>query len=411
MQTSSLGHEEQYWIDCAVDAGDISAVAWNAIVLWGDRKKIEELIEAKTAAYARRGWRHSLRYTALMVEDYGLDLTLAQPIDIQRSMMACAVIFARRWIRDHAEIIADWNRTDSTTGGALVEHKRAPLIDRNGLPTRRARRRIMAPKSIRRYVKLDDESLPHLVDIAARLRRLPWPDSLSESQIIMALLDAQREEIRVKHERAVREAHARLFSEPTKPYRIVRQERRRSRRRIIKAATIAAAVLGAPTVSAFARGESVEMRGEKMILAVKPKSSLGVNGHGGCDLTIKSLDGAALGKLCCYFESTPALDQLAAFALHMASGEEDAVLSAGNVYSITEAGAEHPLIIGRKTLPTISEIASGYERDSIFREAYFCLRGTHYEEAILNRVWGRDAKRLRALWGSMASDDLGMVES
>lgn len=281
-------------------------------------------------------------------------------------------------------------------GSAMENFRRCRRITRDGYPTPRARRKIMGARTIRHYVKHDDELIPHLKDIAKRLRRLPWPESLDERRIVFDLIEAQRTAIRAKHDQAVRRLLARIDAREIKlkPYRILRQEKRKNRRRVIKAAAIAAAVLGTSAVSAFARGAPVEMRGEKIILEARPRVSIFDVGHGGCDLTIKAPDGAALGKLCCYFDQTPVLDQLAAFALHIAAGEEDTILETGNVYSMTEAGAAHPLIASRKKVETIGD----HRRDRIFAEAYFTVRGRVYEETLAVQVFGRDSKKLRALW-------------
>lgn len=393
MQSSSLHHEEQYFIDCAAEYGEITPAAWYAIMLWGDRARVEAIISAPQRG---RGWRASRKITCLALEDYATELTLSMPIEIQRAMMACAVVHSAKWISDAADALIYWNFDDSTRGGALRGFRKVCLCDHNYNPTPRAKRRLFARRAIRRYVKMDAESVPHMVDLAHRLRRLPWPESMSEYRIIMDMLAEQREAIRRRQVDAQRAAMDRVLNRG-KPYRVIRKERRQLRRKIIRSAAIASAVLGASAVSAFARGEPVEMRGERMILEAAPSSSIGRDGHGACNLTIKDIDGEPLGSLCCYFDKTPALDQLAAFALHMAAGEEDTVLEIGNVYAVTQAGATHPLIAGRIKAPIQGPPILDGERRRAALERYKSATKHIYVDAVEKAVWGRDAARVISL--------------
>jgi hypothetical protein len=394
MQATPLAHEHQYFIDCALESGEISAACHNALSLWADAGRVDAVIESE--GRPRAGWRKSRKAICLALEDYALALLLSRPAHVQRAAMACALIHARQVIVELAEFAADWNFEDATTGGVW-------LCDDEFWPTPRALRRLMSPRAIRRYVKLDDSSIRHARDIADRLRRLPWPETLQEAGLILDLLNGAREELRRKHEIAAREIAERVFArERRAPYRIIRRERRAQRKTIVRAAGIAAALLGASTVSAFARGEPVALHGETMTLEARAARGLGTVGHGACALTLRSPEGVELGKLCCFFEKTPALDQLAAFALHMAVGEERAVLDAGNLYSLRPEAIAHPLLaerIGRLAAAAEQMRPTRHERQRAAKVRYFAGTRDVYVEAVREFIWGRDARRLARLVG------------
>jgi hypothetical protein len=245
-----------------------------------------------------------------------------------------------------------------------------------------------------------------------RILSLPWPETLRESRLVKLLMTAASEELRLKHQRGLRDAEIRCFGDrmfkDKRPYRIIKQELHKNRRAVVKAASIVAAVLGAPAVSAFAAGNPIEIRSERMVLEVRPKGGVFTSGHGSSGVMIKSLDGQELGNLCVYFDKTPALDQLAAFAMHMAAGEEDAILSTGNLFGVTEAGADHPLLKGRiKPQTDLANILApgaiwrGSDRQEILRarqEAHYAEMGHVYRDRIETLVWGRNVKRYRAMW-------------
>lgn len=68
--------------------------------------------------------------------------------------------------------------------------------------------------------------------------------------------------------------------------------------------------------------------------------------------------GVELGGLCLYFEDTPVLDQLAALAMHVQAGEERDLVADGNLYSVTQYGLSHPILVGRKRDAAVAAVAA-----------------------------------------------------
>ena len=405
-----LSDQGQYFMDSAAECGDVSTGCYNAISLWGAPERIDAIISVSRAAGGR--WRRGLCAIGLELEDYALELARAHPIEVQRSLVATAIIGMKYRIKENAEWLAGAHFEDSTTGGELRPYKSVSTRQYSTFePTKRDARRLRAPAAIVRYVDAEDQSVPHAGKQAQRILSLPQPDSLEETRIVLELLRAAHDEIRAKHQRGLREAEIRCFGErmfdEKLPYRIVKQELHKKRRAIVKAASIVAAVLGASAVSAFAAGHPVEIRGEQMILEARPKGGVFAIGHGAFGVTLKSLEGVELGNLCVYFDKTPALDQLAAFAMHMAAGEDAAILETGNLFGVTAAGVDHPLLKGRvKPQANIADIIApggrwrGAARQAILRarqEAHYAEMGHVYRERIETLVWGRAVKRYRIL--------------
>jgi hypothetical protein len=402
MQLTPLAHEHQYFVDCALDQGEISAVGHNALLLWAEPGRAGAIIDDEPRRAAGIGWTRGRKAICLALEDYAHALLEAQPSALRRSAMACAVIHMRSHVADLAEFAASWNFEDATTGGAALPFRKIWLCDDDFWPTPRALRRLMSPRAIRRYVKRERQSIPHAREIADRLRRLPWPEQLGESRLMLDLLREGAAARRRAHEVALRAIESRVFArqhfEP--PYRIVRQEQRRQRRMIVKSAAIATALLGASAVSAFARGEPVALRGETIVLQARAARTLGTIGHGALDLTLEHPDGAELGKLCCFFRETPALDQLAAFALHFAAGEERAVLETGNLYALRPEAIAHPLL-AEKAIKRLAASArpNRHERQQAAKSRYYDATRHIYVDAVRREVWGRDAARVERLEG------------
>ncbi len=135
-------------------------------------------------------------------------------------------------------------------------------------------------------------------------------------------------------------------------------------------------------------------------------------GHGGLNITLRDKAGNSLADLCLYFEDTPVIEQVAAIAMHLACGEEQELLTTGNVSNVTSAGAIHPLIaermkkrsddaedleqfIGRATRnPRIRRFIN----EELHRELkmeYVDTMAQRYLEPLIDRVWGVDGVRLR----------------
>ena len=267
-------------------------------------------------------------------------------------------------------------------------------------PTKRLKRRLHAPSAIRRYVKdCCRRQFAHTQKPIDRLRQIPWPDSLSEGQLIA---DA-REEALLRHRRLVEDGVARMAGAPMREVKALAKP---ERKKLIRAASIASAVVGGEKVRMFAAGKPVEIEGETMILEARPRGSLTRHtGHSQIEVTIKNKGRDDLGKLCVYFDGTAALDQLAALALHVGSGNEGDILATGNLYAVTAHGATDPLLSNfiRKReaaadvgMERLRYAISDHERRRRAHFRYFSHVGAVYVDAVATQMWGRHAGKLRA---------------
>jgi len=101
-------------------------------------------------------------------------------------------------------------------------------------------------------------------------------------------------------------------------------------------------------------------------------------------------------------------------ALHLNAGEEAAVLNTGNLFSITAAGAEHPLVKQRMAKrPTTEDQAlmdrvmrhglnqTDHDRKRAAQNRYKADTIAIYLDAVTTLVWGRDARRLMKFTDAM----------
>lgn len=179
------------------------------------------------------------------------------------------------------------------------------------------------------------------------------------------------------------------------------RDRRRRQGVIKRASVMAAALLGAGTVSAFARGEPIRIPGQEVAFELRSTSRLGHIGHGGVEVAIVSHDGKRLSKLCVYHDETPALDQLTAFALRIAAGDEREIISTGNLYAVEGNAADHPVLIERLNARATEIVYGGalrgghiLGRDDQFRlrcSAYCIETAPVYRRAVAHVLFGRRA--------------------
>lgn len=398
---TALPHDIQYCMDCAVESFEISAFDYAVVSLFGEIERVDRIWNGARPPSGARGWRGGRMVVCLDIDAYAHEIAQTLSIAEQRSLFAFNLTAEPRHILSTASCLSEWNFTDETIGGDLKPFRNARRrVDRSFNPTKALARHLLSPKAILRYVKMDDQTIPHYRSLNANLRRLPWPLSVSEGEEIIAWMTAQTDDIR--HRQVIAEQK---FSDRLRKEHEVKKPKiqKKARRSIIRSAGLASTVVGPEQTSAFVRGELVEIRGDEVTFAVARRQSLSKNGHGAISVDLNSLEGKRLASLCVYFDGMPALDQLAAIKMHVDSGDEKSILSNGNLFSITENGMNHPVVLAHKkeVVPAMAvmgewEIAGRNEhqlmRDAVAR--YQDATKGHYIGAVMQQVWGRDAKRV-----------------
>lgn len=269
----------------------------------------------------------------------------------------CSILWLRKDFHDLANVFALWVHEDETTGGALKAFRERVRIRRNGDVFPRTARRIRSPGYIARYVKHAPESLERRVMATRLLNRIERADPARAGFLddVVGFLNnaeqelaAQREEARVEALRQFRSgalfAHVRKTLEAD-----VRKHRFHHRAVIKRSLNIARAVLPEEQVRAFIRGEGVRLPGQSMDLLIRPNGSMAEKGHGAIDVKVLAPGSPELlASLCTYIHNTPALDQLAGFALAMQAGEEADIISKANITTLLPAGQAHSLLAERQ---------------------------------------------------------------
>ncbi len=172
-----------------------------------------------------------------------------------------------------------------------------------------------------------------------------------------------------------------------------------------RAAVMAAGLLGAATVSAFARGEPVTLPGASCSLIVERTGPLHALGHGKMAVSVAAHDGTKLADLCVYIDQTPALDQLTAFALHTSAGIESEIIAASNIIRTYPGAEDHPALEGKKrpTSPAWFANATGgvfgndYDRRRAMQEQYWAESQDLWMRELRAFIFGRHVKLMGAL--------------
>lgn len=407
-QRTPLAGRHEYFLDCALEADEINAFAHAALTLLGDRQRIGAIVDVEPPVERLRPLRDRWEICDRL-DEYAQQLVSDLPLPEQRAFAAIGLLREPLKLFALAQFLAAFNFEDETRGGAARPFRRWWRCDDDYNPTPRARRRLYAPAAIRRYAKLEVQSVPRARTLAKGLRRLPTSEP-AEAELITALLAEQRAQHREAYlaekrtfEAEQRRRYGALMATPGHITGIMHGHRRSVKR----AARFAAGVVGARQVGAFSRGDAVMLRGAAVNIEVTRRRSIASAGHGAVDVRLLDPNGVGLANLCVYFEKTPALDQLAALALHVQAGEETAVIDAGNLFNVTADGANHPLIAERLAAKTVPDFAGApgprggpwhrptdHELKWIAQETYTNRTIGIYYDAVEVQVWGRDARRL-----------------
>lgn len=383
----------EYVLDGAVEGGELDVTSSLTLRLYGDAEHCDAVVAAPRAGSAGR------RRMCLDLADLA-DASLPHLAPERRAtLLYTGALNMIHNVRDLTRVFACWAIGDMVEGGYLEDHRHGHRADCQ--PTRRIARRLRSRSFARRFVQSRDETtqlrelwrrqIMRCTDFGDDRWRLFMDTAPSETESIRADLSDQRARQRAMPSEQINTSPAEIKTQS-------RRDRRRQRRSIVRATRIAAGLLGAHAVGAYARGEAVTVRGRDVDLVVKRQRSLSSLGHGANEIEVAARDGTRLAELCVYMENTPAVDQLAGLSLHMLSGLESEVLAAANVVTCTPAGLAHPLFENRKATAdhrATSGFFSDYEVRQRRDERYWTETRAMWLDASAVAVFGRHSRHAR----------------
>lgn len=359
------------------EGGEITAAVFLVCQLYGDAWALAEIIGDEIRS--SRG-----RYAqALRIERYGAELACGCSPDRRDALIFLGVNSIYVNTLHNAEWFAQARFEDETKGGCLEPFLNHWRLDRSMKPTPRCARRLDSPRAIRRYVK-GMEEIEHqraLFRIVLGISS-SGGDTTQARAAVFADMDRQRSAIRTTHVAVQRREPA------------LRKTVRAERRIVRRAAMIAAAIIGAQSVSAFARGEEVMLPGERFTIGVRLQGPISASGHGAVQVALHH-GGRRLAKLCTYQEGTPALDQLASLALEVSAGEEDGILDNGNLFAVEDAGNMHPIIRERLVWRSARTWNDEQQAFNFSASEYRVRTSPIYREAALTAVLDRPSRLVR----------------
>lgn len=350
------------WVTTYLDdmkvAGEIDPVSVYTLMLYGDR----QFCAGRAEAFAQRFGNpehFSIRRTRLVNELIAHADTLIPhiPAPVWAGLLRSAVVDLNLTIRETAEWMCGWAVEDACEGGASLPFRRAPRagLPRSWWPTKKAQRRLRSPRFMRNYMHTLKE-IPRYCETARRAFRLIAGQRIGtyEEEVgFFDLLERQGDSTLPvpNHRRQLlnwaSEQGLVQFVKGRKKKRLQHVRRKK----LSRAATFAAELLGPKKVGEFIRGEYVEIQGQDLTFLVgRQTQHLEQCGHGCLSIALKAtMSRTPLGVICFYIEGTPVLDQLAAIALHAEAGTEREILAISNVVAVTSAGADHPFMMERRT--------------------------------------------------------------
>ena len=387
----ALPNDVQYFLDCALDSHDVNPFCHGALTLYGDPKVVSGIVDSSVDMYDRI---NNTCPKGLSLDAYAYSLTI--PTVERRALVASALIAEPSRLKDLAECLSSWNYDDSTEGGALEPFRRGhERLNRDETPWKRTAAKLHAPLAIRRYVKLHRSQAAQKRLAAENLRRETWPSSPSEASAITEIFSERRRQYIAAAQRLAITQLSTLEGTLTRhKIKVVREQQKIARR----AAASAESILGAESVRIFARGDPVFLSGHLFVFAVTG-SALAIGNGATTIALLKTEDRKPLAGLCLYFDGTPALDQLAAIALHIRAGEELDLVDAGNLYAVTAEGVADPylasrMISRRADIDNAARPVRDLRRRYDLRAAYIEESRVKYLAVVGPLVWGRDYARL-----------------
>jgi hypothetical protein len=395
VREAPLPPDLQYCLDGGVEYGHITGGVHVACNLFAD---IAELDRVHSIPHpGTRGWESTAAMCA-EVEAYGQSL-IAQ-IDDPALKVACLAASTTSFLRglsDYGEYICGQAFEDALWGGSLIQ-SHAVRFDRRGRVYRRLHRKMHTDGWIKRAVRAHhlEDGYRHLIK-QHEIIGDPLPPVTAEGfELLNETLNRQRDRANERSRAWLRE-HAPAIRKESK------RQRHNERRSLIRAATLASAIVGASAVSAFARGEPVRLPADNIVFEISPGGSVNRHGHGALTVVLKDNADVYLGKMCIYQQKLPALDQLASLALHIQSGEVAEVLASGNLFNASPAAFAHPLLAGKKPPPLPADLAEweqdhlrlyrrdDYETRRLMLIANEAIMGDRFRHRVFLDVLGRGA--------------------
>ncbi|CDX26731.1 hypothetical protein MPL3356_60521 [Mesorhizobium plurifarium] len=445
-----LPHDLSYCLDNASQCCGITAAAEIAIRLYGEASRLDQIWNSGKDVDCGRKWRLSLLDRELAVERYGAEIIAQLPGPRRMALMERGILSLVHDVITKTEWLSDCYYEDMTKGGALRDWLPVPRVRRDMLPTPKVARRLRSRAAIKRYILDEGDELPKQRKLFETLAAIPpgGPATDEDRDAIFRDLGDQMESHARAARQAVETANWMAEMEAMSPaaqvdqvlvrlkpdarrrirdkIRLELKDRKQRRRAVKRASMLAAAVLGASTVSAFARGEQVMLPGPEVSISAKLTGPISESGHGALSVGVHQLDGTRLAGVCVYQEA-PALDQLVSLAMHVQSGNVEDILTIGNLYSIEPAADAHPLIVahrgarldlhaGEWEVPPAErperlgrirrqDIHDNQQAYNAGKQAYLEEMGPVYEEIIATIVFGRAAPLWRRLRASIKFDE------
>ena len=335
-RTTQFADRTQYFFDGAQEASELDTGSALTLELYGDEEKITALIDADGPLVSGiikghfKNRREKCRQLAAMADDI-----LPHLPEMRRAGIASAGLkYVSHEVYDLAETMSWWTIEDEIDGGCMEPCRRRPRC-RNGVTNKLTARRLLSPKFIRRYVKVNaPEHAKHLVDLHNIVLRRAIQTQPCHDPELIRLYRAQLAAVAPRHDRMMAEAFPRL-SRPTP----------KDQRKVIRRSfDVAVSLLGETTVRSFLRGETIKLLGNETMLMLRKRGRLDARGHGCLSVVIADREGTTLADLCTYIEDTPTLDQLCGFALWMNAGEERKIMETANITKLADGGRDHPVI-------------------------------------------------------------------
>ncbi len=418
LRAAQFAHRVEYFIDAASESGEMLSTTALALNLYGDPAVLADVVvdrpPVRIPPDVRAGELHAL-ITAQnggwsrdainrRLEDIAAEITAQLPFERQAALHALGVLHMRHVVDGHAEYLAHSLYGDMTRGGNLWGFRRQYRCSRlTQEATPKVMRKMMAPRFIRRAIATYSDETRRLRDQVRRhmsraIDCMAGQDlSGTPAEIRRALddLDAVRRTTRLAETETWR-GHLIGRGGAAKP---PGKNRIRKNRKVIKRASkTAAALLGADTVSRFARGEKIVLPGADCALVVRLRGRLHELGHGRIEVMAQSHAGEPLADLCVYFNKTPALDQLTAFALHTQSGIEGEILKAANIRLLHPAGAASQLLASHRPRPAAGQLQRDDWALQQAREAEYWKASQHLWLPSLNTyLFGRTGPIMSAI--------------
>lgn len=323
MKTTTLPENIERFLDAMSTYNVMDAGTVLLLNLYGDNDFIIRLLKATgTNGYLTNASSDSISELNLHADKIMDHLPKEQIF----GFLTLGRIKLRAGVKDKAEWAAYCAIHDACEGGVLENFKERAISK----PGKRLSRRLHSPAFIRRYVSRLRE-IEDLRLVAKRLetieRRIPAGVYVENAD---TMFDAQIEAINTKRQENEVNGWRKIYGDHFRS--------KANRRAIKRAAGLSVDLLGREKTSRFIAGKAVVLNGSEFDFMVQRRATLDASGHGALALTVMDKAGYRLASLCFYIHRTPIIDQFIALELMLRAGDDDEILSKGNIVTLTERG-------------------------------------------------------------------------